>query len=259
MGKAKLENVEVLNLCSQILKLDDPSPRNLSMAITAVIDSEIKANDLQPYLKARKNGTALICITGLPGAGKSTLVNCLIKDKLLSQGRIAILAIDPSSKLGGAFLGDRIRFTDIGDGERIFFRSIGHRGCQTILPHNIDAIAATFFHFGFNLVIVETVGLGQTQCEIPEIFDKVINVQTYTNGDEIQFSKSGLSEVGDIIFLNKADQIQKIGLAAGYQEIVNSRTSNAYGSTKVLTGSALTEDGVDELLIEIRKLVELET
>ena len=148
----------------------------------------------------------VVGITGAPGAGKSTLTSCLIRDAR-AHGPVGVLAIDPSSPLsGGAILGDRIRMQGHALDDGVFIRSMAsrghHGGLALAAPEAIRVLAAA----GFPVVIVETVGVGQVEVEIVGAADTTVVVVTPGWGDAIQASKAGLLEVADIFVVNKADR-----------------------------------------------------
>lgn len=146
-------------------------------------------------------------VTGPPGAGKSTLVSSLI-GKLKSQGlRIGVLAVDPSSPFtGGAILGDRIRYQEHFLDDQVFIRSLGTRGSLGGLSASAHRLLRLFDLCGFDLVIVETVGVGQTELDILHVADQVAVVLVPESGDSIQAMKAGLMEVADVFLVNKSDR-----------------------------------------------------
>jgi LAO/AO transport system kinase len=158
---------------------------------------------LEPHL-----GRAFVAgITGPPGAGKSTLANALIAEARNAGHRVAVLAVDPSSPVtGGAILGDRIRMTAAHDDDGVLVRSLGSRGALGGLTpaavRMIDALDAA----GFGLVLLETVGTGQSEVDVAEIADVVLVVSAPGLGDGIQAMKAGLLEIADILVVNKSDR-----------------------------------------------------
>jgi LAO/AO transport system kinase len=146
-------------------------------------------------------------ITGAPGSGKSTLVSELVGE-LTSEGeRAAILAIDPSSPItGGAILGDRIRMGTHADNPNVFIRSLANRGHLGGISTATPAMAACLDGIGFSEILVETVGVGQSEVEIASSADTTIVVVTAGWGDAVQAAKAGFLEVADIFVVNKADR-----------------------------------------------------
>jgi len=151
----------------------------------------------------------MIGITGPPGTGKSTLVNSLAMHlrKKPESPRIAIIAVDPSSPYsGGALLGDRVRMRDLHGDRGIFIRSMASRGALGGLSHRTAALAQVLDAAGFEIILIETVGAGQSEVEIASLAHTVIVVEAPGMGDEIQAIKAGILEIANILVVNKADR-----------------------------------------------------
>ena len=150
--------------------------------------------------------TPVIGITGPPGVGKSTIVNVLIGSFLKQQKKIAILCIDPSSPFHhGAFLGDRIRMNDWADDPAVYIRSLSSRGSLGGLHPRIFEITDLLKIAPYDYILIETVGVGQSELEIASIADFTVMILMAGFGDEIQALKSGVLEVADLFVVNKAD------------------------------------------------------
>lgn len=148
----------------------------------------------------------ILGITGSPGAGKSTLVNSLISEFTQRRNSIGVIAVDPSSPIsGGAILGDRIRMEQHSLAEHVFIRSVASRGHLGGLSRAVFRIADVLDAAGFELVIIETVGAGQSEVEIAEIADTRVVVCPPGLGDDVQAIKAGILEIADILVVSKAD------------------------------------------------------
>jgi len=198
----------------------------------------------QPPKTDRKCHT--VGITGSGGAGKSTLVGALIK-YLREQGlKVAVLASDPQSPLsGGALLGDRIRveFDPADDG--VFFRSYSTRGAFGGLSAAIGPSLPWLTAFGFDVVLVETVGVGQDQAAVRDVVDTLVLLVTPNTGDEVQWEKAGLIEVADLVVVNKSDLP---GADRVRQQLTSSLTlvPTAH-EIKILPITAIKGEGIKEL------------
>ncbi|HEY9363325.1 MAG TPA: methylmalonyl Co-A mutase-associated GTPase MeaB [Chitinophagaceae bacterium] len=153
------------------------------------------------------NATKIIGITGPPGAGKSTLTDALIGCMVGEGKKVGVLCVDPSSPFNlGALLGDRIRMNEWYTNENVFIRSLATRGSMGGLHPKIIEIADTMKAFPFDHIIIETVGVGQSEIEIAGLADITIVVVVPESGDEVQTMKAGLMEIADIFVVNKADR-----------------------------------------------------
>jgi LAO/AO transport system kinase len=187
--------------------------KDLARRITKV---ENESDDYQAILEELKpSKTPLIGITGAPGAGKSSLVNALITHWLSLGKRIGIIAVDPTSPFNyGALLGDRLRMAAHFNQEQVFIRSVGTRGSLGGLCEKIVEISDVMKSSDFDLILIETVGVGQSEVEIAGLADMTIVVLTPDGGDDIQSMKSGIMEIADLIVVNKADRPHAEGYAS---------------------------------------------
>ncbi len=204
----------------------------------------------QPLGELGDRRTAIVGITGPPGAGKSTLIAVLI-EMIRDKGEtVAVLAVDPSSPLtGGAILGDRIRMQAHVDDDGVFVRSMATRGhLGGLAEASSDAIRLMSLA-GFDRLIVETVGVGQSEVEIMDLADAVVLVVGPSWGDQIQADKAGIVEIADLFVVNKGDRSGALDVKRALREVADA------GGAKVLVTTATSGDGVDELLAAIEKLV----
>ena len=178
----------------------------LARAITLVENDISPASDILKSLEINID-IPVIGITGPPGAGKSTLVNAITDELCKTDKRIAILAVDPTSPFNyGSILGDRIRMSSHFNRPNVYIRSIATRGSLGGLSAKTIEIVDLLRSANFDLIIVETVGVGQSELEIAGLADKTILVLVPEAGDEIQHIKSGLMEVAQAFVVNKADR-----------------------------------------------------
>ena len=194
--------------------------------------------------------TAVVGITGPPGVGKSTLIAVLI-EKIREKGEtVAVLAVDPSSPFtGGAILGDRIRMQAHVDDEGVFVRSMATRGHLGGLAEASSDAIRLMSVAGFDRLIVETVGVGQSEVEIMDLADPVVLVVGPSWGDQVQADKAGIVEIADLFVVNKGDR-------SGASDVKRALTEAAAArGADILVTTATTGDGVDELLTTIERLM----
>jgi LAO/AO transport system kinase len=180
--------------------------RALARAISIVEDRKSDADALLAAIHDGSEGPVVVGVTGAPGAGKSSLVSELITHIRARGETVAVLAVDPSSPFtGGAILGDRIRMQEHVSDSGVYVRSMSTRGHLGGLSDTASRALVVLSHAGFDVIIVETVGVGQSETEIAESADTTIVVVTPGWGDGIQASKAGLLEIADLLVVNKAD------------------------------------------------------
>ena len=207
----------------------------------------------------RKAGRAVkIGLTGPPGAGKSSLVNCLV-NQLIDEGvKVGVVAVDPSSPFtGGALLGDRVRMNEFPIDGRVYFRSMASRGATGGLSAATDNVSVVLDAFGFDFILIETVGVGQVELDIVDACDTVVVIIVPESGDAVQTMKAGLMEVADIMVVNKADRQGAESLAAELKYTLHLRkTAKDAWAVPVLTTQANQSINVDKLRGRIREHLE---
>jgi LAO/AO transport system kinase len=181
--------------------------RALARLLTAVENRSAVAEAALRRLYPNAGSAHLVGITGPPGSGKSTLVAALIREVRAAGRSVAVVAVDPSSPItGGALLGDRVRMQSYADDPDVFIRSVAARGHAGGLASTSGAAAAVLDAAGFDLVLLETVGTGQSEVEVAAAADTTVVLEAPEMGDEVQAIKAGLLEVADIVVVNKGDR-----------------------------------------------------
>ncbi len=231
-------------------KLYAGDKKALARCIT-IVENELEGfEEILSLLKFKKN-VLLIGITGPPGAGKSTLINAVIKTLSGQKKSVGIIAIDPTSPFNfGSLLGDRLRMSEHFTDEKVFIRSLATRGSLGGLSAKTIEIADVMRASDFDYVIVETVGVGQSEVEIAGLADVTILVLVPESGDEVQTLKSGIMEIADIFVVNKSDRDGADIFVKNLISLVHSKEKEV----PVIKAVATTSDGVNELIAAIEKL-----
>jgi LAO/AO transport system kinase len=228
--------------------------RALARGITIVENGLNGYEDLLLNLDENRKAK-IVGITGPPGAGKSTLVSALLRHWLKENKKIAVLAVDPSSPFNyGALLGDRIRMSEFYTNPNIFIRSLATRGALGGLNARIIEITDLVKEAPFDLVLVETVGVGQSEVEIAGLADCTVVTLVPEAGDEVQTLKAGIMEIANIFVVNKADHEDAEGLYRNLRIVAHERAGEE--ETPVVKTIATTAEGIDELAKTIDAFLE---
>ncbi len=198
--------------------------RSLSRLVSLVENRGEGYKEILGRLYPKCGKSVRIGITGPPGSGKSTLVNGLAHLFLKNGKRVGILAVDPSSPFtGGALLGDRVRMNEFPTDGRIYFRSMATRGATGGLSAASDDVAIVYDAFGFDITIMETVGVGQVELDVIDACDTVVVVIVPESGDSVQTMKAGLMEIADVFCVNKSDRPGSERIAAELSQTLGMR------------------------------------
>ncbi len=219
---------------------------SLARAITAVENDYPETGDILRTAHMEAGGALVLGVTGPPGSGKSTLAGALVREFRRRSKTVAVLAVDPSSPLtGGALLGDRIRMIGHSGDRGVFVRSLASRGRLGGLARSSSAVIDVMDAAGCDIVIVETVGVGQSETEIAGLANIRILVWPPGTGDDIQAAKAGILETADIIVVNKADLPNALATRAALENAASYRTGDA---PSILMAIATRGTGITELV-----------
>lgn len=230
--------------------------RSLARAVSLVENEADGHNDLLQNLPPSE--AKIIGVTGAPGAGKSTLVDGLIKQAVNDGGRVAVLCVDPSSPFHlGALLGDRIRMSDWYNHPQVYIRSLASRGSLGGLHPHIIEVTDVVKAAGFDYVIVETVGVGQSEVEVAGLADITVVVVVPEGGDEIQTMKAGLMEIADVFVVNKSDRPGADAFVKNLRLMLAPAFGNRQHEIAILKTSAAQGEGIAELYRHIKDMLPL--
>ncbi|MFW9853086.1 MAG: methylmalonyl Co-A mutase-associated GTPase MeaB [Candidatus Thorarchaeota archaeon] len=223
----------------------------LAKLISIIENEPERAHEIFKYFEDVRNDSYIIGITGSPGVGKSTLTGA-ITQKLLDEGKsVGIICVDPTSPFsGGAFLGDRVRMTNISLHPNVFLRSLASRGYKGGISRAVFDISLLYEAFGMDVIIIETVGVGQAEFDIYNLAYTVLVILVPGYGDAIQMQKAGLIEIGDIYDINKKD-LGGEDIAVQVEMMLDDTIFQSGWRPPVSMTDAISGEGVDDLIQHI--------
>ena len=243
---AKNSNVDTL-----ITRFKNGDKIALAKLITIIENEPEKAHEIFKHFEDIKHNSYIIGITGSPGVGKSTLTGAICS-KLLDEGKkIGIICVDPTSPFsGGAFLGDRVRMTNISLHPNVFMRSLASRGYKGGISRAVFDISLLYEAFGMDLIIIETVGVGQAEFDIYNLVYSVVVVLVPGYGDAIQMQKAGIIEIGDMYNINKKD-LGGEDIAVQIEMMLDDSTFQSGWRPPVSMTDAINGEGIEQLVQNI--------
>jgi len=227
---------------------------SIARAISIVENEDPEAREILSSIFPHTGRAYRVGITGPPGAGKSTIANKLARFYRNQNRRVGIIAVDPTSPFtGGALLGDRIRMTDVELDAGVFVRSMASRGSLGGLSKKASEAADILDAAGNDIVILETVGVGQSELDIAGAADTTVVVLVPESGDSIQAMKAGLMEIADFIVLNKSDRPGADHGVASVQMVLKLKPATDGWNPEVVKSVASEGKGIEEIAVEIQK------
>ena len=250
-----MSKVSAMNYNLIIDNLRSHNKRTLARLISLVENDDPQAEGILNATYPHTGNAYRIGITGPPGAGKSSITNNLVKVMLSAGKRVGIIAVDPTSPYtGGALLGDRIRMSDIGSNDGVFIRSMATRGSLGGLNTKTRDVADLLDAAGYDYIIIETVGVGQSELDIVKTTDTVMVVLVPESGDSIQAMKAGLMEIADLFVVNKSDRPGAEHAVNAIKAMLMMRDHNIQSWIPSIITSVASENlGLVEILREVQK------
>ena len=230
------------------------SVRALGKLVSLIEDQAEESQKILEKVYSRTGKARVIGVTGPPGVGKSTLLGRLAEKFLERELSVGILAVDPSSPIsGGSLLGDRIRFSSLSGADKVFIRSLSSRGALGGLSQATMNVVRLLDAIGYDVIIVETIGVGQDEVEVAHIVDTMVLLLAPGFGDEIQALKAGIIELADIFVVNKVDLAGANMYVAILEKTAREASSGKRWVPSVVKTSALHNQGMEALVTEIDK------
>lgn len=248
MRRILLQSIFETSMPFNIEDIYSGDKKAIARAISVVENESKDANSLLAELYSHTGGAYRLGITGPPGAGKSTLVDSLTRLYREDGKSIGIVAVDPTSPFsGGALLGDRLRLQELSLNKDFFFRSMASRGSTGGISKTTNDVVDILDSSGKEVIMIETVGVGQSELDVAEASDTTLVVIVPDSGDEIQAMKAGLMEIADIFVLNKSDHSGADIAYSALKAMLQLREKNAW-IPKIIKTSALNNEGIDDLM-----------
>ncbi len=242
------------NLQAWIERLRSGDPRALARAISSVENREPGSSDLLKALFPFSGHARILGLTGSPGAGKSTLVDQLARHYRKENRTVGIIAVDPTSPYsGGAILGDRIRMQDHFADAGIYIRSMATRGSLGGLARTTADVATVLDASGRDLIMIETVGVGQDEIDIVRLADITVVILVPGMGDDVQTIKAGIMEIADIFVINKSDREGAERVEREIRAMQSLATRNDHWTPPIVKTVASEGKGVAELAASIKQ------
>ncbi|WP_051276137.1 methylmalonyl Co-A mutase-associated GTPase MeaB [Desulfovirgula thermocuniculi] len=243
-----------MNINTLIERFRQGDMRALARLISSLENEDPGASQIMEQIYSLTGRAYVVGLTGAPGAGKSSLVDRLTSLLRRRGETVGIVAVDPTSPFsGGALLGDRIRMQDHATDRGVFIRSMGTRGSLGGLAHATGEVVKAMDAFGFNWILIETVGVGQAELDIMHVADTTVVVLTPVAGDAIQTIKAGIMEIADVFVINKSDLPGAAKIAAEVEMMLDMQGERLKWRPPVVKTSATDGRGVDELLAAVEK------
>jgi LAO/AO transport system kinase len=246
--------VNAINPDNLLARLTIKNKSVISRLISIVESERENYRDIMNMVFPKTGNAMRIGITGPPGAGKSTITNELTKLFREEKKTVAIIAVDPTSPFtGGALLGDRVRMNDIGEDEGVFIRSMATRGSLGGLSRKSVDTADIVDAAGYDVIIFETVGVGQSELDIVKAADTTIVILVPESGDSVQAMKAGLMEIADFFVMNKSDRPGSDNAVSSISSILQLKSVEDEWKPTIIKSVATDNKGIDSIKQEVAR------